>query len=131
MAQTGRVVKNGRLKQSVSRWCYGKIPLPDFAKAVKEIGLTAIDLLGVEEWPVVQDAGLICSMGYAGGGTRMRSKTMRSGFLSKALWIASSPSRATSTVNPSNSRLRFRPSRIEGSSSTIRIRLLMAWTSPP
>ena len=67
--QTGRVVKNGRLKQSVSRWCYRGIPLPDFAKAVKEIGLPAIDLLGVDEWPVATDQGLVCSMGYAGGGT--------------------------------------------------------------
>src|SRR5215212_7829622 len=40
-----RIVKNGRLKQSVSRWCYGKIPLDDFAKSVADMGLTAIDLL--------------------------------------------------------------------------------------
>jgi hydroxypyruvate isomerase len=66
---TGRVVTKGRLKQSVSRWCYGKIPLPEFARAVKEMGLTAIDLLKEEEWTVVRDLGLICSMGYGGGGT--------------------------------------------------------------
>jgi hydroxypyruvate isomerase len=62
-------VKSGRLKQSVSRWCYNKIPLPEFAKAVKEIGLPAIDLLGEKEWAVAADHGLVCSMGYAGGGT--------------------------------------------------------------
>jgi hydroxypyruvate isomerase len=67
--QSGRVVKNGRLKQSASRWCYRNIPLPDLAKAAKEIGLPAIDLLGVDEWPVVADQGLVCSMGYAGGGS--------------------------------------------------------------
>jgi hydroxypyruvate isomerase len=67
---TGRVVKNGRLKQSVSRWCYQKIALPEFVQAVKDIGLPAIDLLREEEWAVVRDAGLVCSMGYAvGGGT--------------------------------------------------------------
>ena len=66
---TGRVVTKGRLKQSVSRWCYEKIPLPEFAKAVKEMGLTAIDLLKEDVWPVVRDLGLICSMGYGGGGT--------------------------------------------------------------
>jgi hydroxypyruvate isomerase len=66
---SGPIVKSGRLKQSVSRWCYNKIPLPDFAKAVKEMGLTAIDLLKEDEWAVVADAGLICSMGYGGGGT--------------------------------------------------------------
>jgi hydroxypyruvate isomerase len=54
----------GRLKQSVSYWPYSKIPLPDFAKAAKGIGLAAVDLLQPEEWAVVKDAGLVCSMGY-------------------------------------------------------------------
>jgi hypothetical protein len=40
-----RMVKNGRIKQSVSRWCYSKIPLDDFCVAIKKMGLTAIDLL--------------------------------------------------------------------------------------
>jgi hydroxypyruvate isomerase len=66
---SGRVVTKGRLKQSVSRWCYKDIPLPEFARAVKEMGLTAIDLLQEDEWSVVRDLGLICSMGYGGGGT--------------------------------------------------------------
>ena len=54
----------GRLKQSVSYWPYGRIPLPQFARESKSIGLSAIDLLQPEEWPVVRDAGLVCSMGY-------------------------------------------------------------------
>lgn len=54
----------GRLLQSVSRWPYESIPLPEFAKKCKRIGLAAIDLLQPEEWPVVRDAGLIPSMGY-------------------------------------------------------------------
>ena len=67
--QTGKAVVKGRLKQSVSRWCYGKIPMPEFCKAVAAMGLTAIDLLEEKEWSIVRDFGLICSMGYAGGGT--------------------------------------------------------------
>jgi hydroxypyruvate isomerase len=55
---------HGRLNQSVSRWPFNRIPLPQFARAAKEIGLVAIDLLQPDEWPVVRDAGLICSMGY-------------------------------------------------------------------
>ena len=47
-----RVVKNGRLKQSVSRWCYGKIPMADFCQAVADMGLTAIDLLEEKDWPI-------------------------------------------------------------------------------
>jgi len=66
---SGPAVTKGRLKQSVSRWCYNKIPMPDFCKAVKDMGLTAIDLLNESEWPIVADHGLICSMAYAGGGS--------------------------------------------------------------
>jgi hydroxypyruvate isomerase len=68
-AATQKAVTKGRLKQSVSRWCYGKIPMPEFCKAVSDMGLTAIDLLEEPEWGVVRDHGLICSMGYAGGGS--------------------------------------------------------------
>ena len=64
-----KVVKNGRLKQSVSRWCYNNIPMPDFCRAVADMGLTAIDLLQEPDWAIVRQYGLICSMGYAGGGT--------------------------------------------------------------
>ena len=64
-----RIVKNGRLKQSVSRWPYQKIPLPEFCHAVADMGLTAIDLLEEADWGVAREHGLICSMGYAGGGS--------------------------------------------------------------
>src|SRR5262245_32505680 len=67
-APPAKVVQRGRLKQSVSRWCYNKIPLPEFCQAVADMGLTAIDLLEEKDWPVLADHGLICSMGYAGGG---------------------------------------------------------------
>jgi hydroxypyruvate isomerase len=64
-----RVVKNGRLRQSVSRWPYQKIALPEFCRACADMGLTAIDLLEEPDWDVVRQNGLICSMGYAGGGS--------------------------------------------------------------
>src|SRR5262245_23743626 len=64
-----RVVKNSRLKQSVSRWPYQKIALPEFCRACADMGLTAIDLLEEPDWAVAQQNGLICSMGYAGGGS--------------------------------------------------------------
>ena len=55
----------GRLKQSASRWCYRSIPLPDLCKAGKSMGLSGIDLLAPDDWPVVRAQGLVCSMGYA------------------------------------------------------------------
>ncbi len=68
-AAADRVVKNGRLKQSVSRWCYQKIAMPEFCRAVADMGLTAIDLLEEPDWEVVRQYGLVCAMAYAGGGT--------------------------------------------------------------
>jgi hydroxypyruvate isomerase len=56
--------RRGRLKQSVSRWPYSKIPLPEFARACKAMGLAGIDLLGPDDWAVVRDAGLVPTMGY-------------------------------------------------------------------
>ena len=53
----------GRLKQSVCRWCYGKIPLDDFAKAVAEMGLKGIDLLtNPDDWPIAKKYGLVPTM---------------------------------------------------------------------
>jgi hydroxypyruvate isomerase len=64
----GKAVVKGRLKQSVCRWCYAKIPLNDFFKAVADMGLTAVDLLTEKEWPIAAEHGLICSMGSGAGG---------------------------------------------------------------
>lgn len=58
----GADVKSGRLKQSVCRWCYGKISLEDLAAAAKRIGLVAIDLLGPGDFETVKKHGLVCSM---------------------------------------------------------------------
>lgn len=53
----------GRLKQSVCRWCYSKIPLEDFAKAVSEMGLKGIDLLNdPKDWPIAKKYGLVPTM---------------------------------------------------------------------
>jgi hydroxypyruvate isomerase len=61
------LVRKGRLKQSVSRWPYQKIPLPEFCRALADIGLPAIDLLEEADWAIAREHGLVCSMGYAGG----------------------------------------------------------------
>ena len=55
----------GNIHHSVSHWCYGDIPLEQFAKACKDMGLESVELLGENEWPVVNKAGLKCAVGYA------------------------------------------------------------------
>jgi len=56
---------NNKINHSVCQWCYGSIPLEDLAKAAKEIGLKSIELLGADQWAVVQKHGLTCAMAYA------------------------------------------------------------------
>ncbi len=63
-ARAPEAKRKGRLKQSVSRWPYARIPLPEFCKAGAAMGLKAIDLLQPSDWDIVRDHGLVCSMGY-------------------------------------------------------------------
>jgi hydroxypyruvate isomerase len=60
--------RKGRIRQSVSRWCYQKIPLDQLSAAAAQMGLRGIDLLEPEEYDVPRRYGLICTMAYAGGG---------------------------------------------------------------
>jgi hydroxypyruvate isomerase len=62
------VQRKGRIKQSVSRWCYKETPLDQLCAYSAQIGLKAVDLLNPDEWEVPRRYGLVCSMGYAGGG---------------------------------------------------------------
>ncbi len=52
----------GNINHSACRWCYQKIPLQEFAQKGKEIGLKGIDLLKPDEWKIVQDLGIECSL---------------------------------------------------------------------
>jgi hydroxypyruvate isomerase len=62
-------MKTGRINQSVCRWCYKEIALENLCAFAAQIGLKGVDLLAVEEFDVPRQHGLICTMGYAGGGT--------------------------------------------------------------
>jgi hydroxypyruvate isomerase len=47
---------------SVCKWCYAKIPLEEFAKASKEIGLVSVELLNPGDFPTLKKHDLICAM---------------------------------------------------------------------
>jgi len=64
IARTDPPPSPARLKQSVCRWPFERIPLPDFCRTSRALGLVAIDLLQPDDWPVAREAGLVCSMGY-------------------------------------------------------------------
>src|SRR5690606_22448595 len=57
----------GRINHSVCKWCYADIPLEEFCKTAKEIGLTSVELLGPKEWPVLKRYGLTCAMPHGAG----------------------------------------------------------------
>lgn len=57
-----RVVKNGRINQSVCRWCYGKLSLDELCAAAVKMGLKSVELLNPEELPIVKKYGLVCAM---------------------------------------------------------------------
>ena len=61
----GRPSVPGRLRQSVCRWPFASIPLDEFCRGAREIGLEAIDLLYPDEWDVAHAHGLIVSTGFA------------------------------------------------------------------
>lgn len=52
----------GNINHSACRWCYSSIPLNEFCKKGKEIGLKAVDLVGPDDWPVLKQYGLDSSM---------------------------------------------------------------------
>jgi len=66
--EEGAAARKKRIRQSACRWPYRNIPLDDFCAAGAQIGLFGVDLLQPEEWEVPRRHGLICTMGYAGGG---------------------------------------------------------------
>ncbi len=57
-----RVVKNDRINQSVSKWCYGKFSVEEMCAIGKKMGLKAIDLLGPNDFTTLKKHGLACSM---------------------------------------------------------------------
>ena len=50
------------IKHGVCHWCYGDIPLETFLLEIKKMGITAVDLMGPKEWPLLKKHGIHSSM---------------------------------------------------------------------
>jgi hydroxypyruvate isomerase len=48
----------GRLKQSLARWCYAKIGIEDLCRAAADMGITGMDLVAPDDWPVLRKYGI-------------------------------------------------------------------------
>ncbi len=67
--QTAPAASASRIKQSVCRWCYKDMSVEQLCTLSSSLGMKGVDLLNVEEWDIPRRYGIICTMGYAGGGT--------------------------------------------------------------
>ena len=50
---------------SVCKWCFGDLPLEAMAEKVKDMGITSIELVGVDDWAILKKHGLTCAIGNA------------------------------------------------------------------
>jgi len=55
-------VPRGNINHSVCRWCYSDFTVEELAQAAVRIGISSVELLTPEEWPIVKEYGLTCAM---------------------------------------------------------------------
>ncbi|MGH7577713.1 MAG: hydroxypyruvate isomerase family protein, partial [Longimicrobiales bacterium] len=64
------------LKQSVCKWPFREMSVDELAAAARDVGLVSIELIGPNDWPIVQEYGLTCAVAGAPG----RAGNMTRGF---------------------------------------------------
>src|SRR3546814_9837409 len=52
----------GHINHSVCKWCFRETSLEDLCKAGKDLGLQSIELLSVDDFPLLQRYGLECGI---------------------------------------------------------------------
>jgi hydroxypyruvate isomerase len=65
--QEGAQLK-GRIKQSVSRWCFSKIKDDEFLPAIIKMGIKGVDLVGPGDFEKLKKSNLVATMVNVGGG---------------------------------------------------------------
>ena len=68
LAASAASSRKDRIHQSVCQWCYSKMPVEQLAEYAAKIGMKGIDLLKPDQYELPRRYGLICTMGYGGGG---------------------------------------------------------------
>ena len=54
---------DGRLQQSVCKWCYRDMALEDLCEQAAKMGIVSVELLTKDQWPTVEKYGLTCAVG--------------------------------------------------------------------
>lgn len=58
-----RVVRNGRIKQSIVHWCFSKYwSVDQMAQIARALGCRSIELLAPRHWPTLKRYGLTCAI---------------------------------------------------------------------
>jgi hydroxypyruvate isomerase len=70
IAQTEAPKLKGRIRQSVTRGTFGKMPTDEFCRTVKALGIVGVDLVGRGDWPVLKEHGLAATMVPGAGGIK-------------------------------------------------------------
>ena len=83
--QIGKVVKKGRIKQSICKGCLRKLKLSREQEASRaaKMGLLGLDLVGRGDWDAVKKHGLVATMVPGAGGIRkgLNDKSMHAKFI--------------------------------------------------
>lgn len=66
-AEETRVVKNGRIRQSVIPWCFNPMPVPELAKHSAALGIQSVELCDPKHWPMLKELGLTCAIAGSHG----------------------------------------------------------------
>lgn len=62
LPQVKPLALKGNINHSVSRWTYSMLSLDELCTVVKQLGFTAIDLVGPQDWPTLKRHGVESSM---------------------------------------------------------------------
>ena len=57
----------GRVRQSVCKWCYGSMSVEDLARNAAGMGFRSVELVDPKDWPVLAKHGVVCAMTFSHG----------------------------------------------------------------
>lgn len=57
-----RIKLKGTINHSVSRWCFDHLDLETLCQEAKKLGITGIDLVGPDAWPILKKYNLVSTM---------------------------------------------------------------------
>ncbi|MES2605358.1 MAG: TIM barrel protein, partial [Pseudomonadota bacterium] len=63
----GAVASEGKLKQSVARWCFDMVPFQQLVSALQDMGVTGMDFAGVNDWQYCKEHGILPCMVQGAG----------------------------------------------------------------